>query len=491
MKTTARISLFCRRTVALLLLLVLVAPFCSAEPPAKHPNIIVILADDLGYNDLGCYGSPLIKTPNLDQMAKEGVRFTSFYVGAPVCSPSRAAFLTGCYPARVGMGDDLANQPVYGDKTIKSYVKVIHSGSKLGLNPNETIIPEVLKRAGYFNGMIGKWHLGDAPEFNPIREGFDYFFGVPYSNDMRPFYFLDGTNRVKKAPVMDELTATYTDLAKKFIHAHKDRPFFLYVAHNMPHTPLSPGKRFAGHSPRGLYGDAVEELDWSVGEIVKTLKETKLEQKTLVIFFSDNGPWLVKGENGGSAFPLRNGKTSTYEGGFRVPCVIWGPGLIKNPGRVSSEILTAMDFLPTFAAMAGVDYQPEKAIDGHDAAALIVGEPDAKSPWDHFYYYFGTELHAVREHQYKLRAQNVLRNEDIYRHDQYADTVPTPEALYDLDRDISEQKSVLKDHADVQKHLESLLDSERPLLGDTLKKIKGSEYRGPGFSANPVDPNIK
>ena len=465
--------------------------YVASTDAAPKPNFIVILADDLGYNDLSCYGSPLIKTPNLDQLAKEGVRFTSFYVGAPVCSPSRAAFLTGCYPARVGMGDDLVNQPVFGGKNVRSYVKVIHSGSKLGLNPNETIVPEVLKRAGYFNGMIGKWHLGDAPEFNPVREGFDYFFGVPYSNDMKPFYFINGTERVREAPVMDELTATYTDLAKQFIHAHKDQPFFLYVAHNMPHTPLSPGKRFAGHSPRGLYGDAVEELDWSVGEIVKALKETKLDRQTLIIFFSDNGPWLVKGEDGGCAFPLRNGKTSTYEGGFRVPCVVWGPGILKNPGRVSGEMFTAMDFLPTFAAMAGLDYHSEKPIDGHDATALITGEPGAKSPWDHFYYYFGTELHAVRENQFKLRAQNVLRNEDIYRHDEYANTVPTPEALYDLNRDIGEQKSVLKDHPDLQKHLESLLDIERPILGDTLKDIKGSEYRAPGHSENPLDPHRK
>ncbi len=462
------------------------ATFAATAQKAK-PNFVVILADDLGYNDLGCYGSPLIKTPNLDRMAKEGVRFTSFYVAAPVCTPSRAAFLTGCYPARVGMGDDLVNQPGYGDVVTKSYVKVIHSGSKLGLNPQETIIPEVLKPAGYFSGIIGKWHLGDAPEFNPVREGFDSYFGVPYSNDMKPFYFIEQTERLKKKPVLDELTATYTDRATRFIRDHKDQPFFLYVAHNMPHTPLAPGKRFAGHSPRGPYGDAVEEVDWSVGEIVKTLKETKLEQQTLVIFFSDNGPWIVKGEQGGSAFPLRNGKTSSYEGGFRVPCVMWGPGLVKNPGRVSDEILTAMDLLPTFAAMAGVDFKPEKKIDGKDATALIAGVPGAKSPWEHFFYYFGTELHGVREKQYKLRAKNILQNEDIYRRDDFAN-VPIPEALYDLNRDIGEQKSVLKDHPELQKHLEGLLENERQVLGDTLTKVKGAENRPPGFSEHPVNP---
>ncbi|MEO5803738.1 MAG: sulfatase [Verrucomicrobiota bacterium] len=470
--------------------LMVLSPSVSIAAESK-PNFIVLLADDLGYNDLGCFGSPLIRTPNLDRMAKEGVRFTSFYVGASVCTPSRAALLTGCYPARIGLGDELVNQPGFGDVVTKSFVKVIHSGSKLGLNPEETIIPEVLKPAGYFSGIIGKWHLGDAPEFNPIRQGFDYYFGVPYSNDMKPFYFMSQTNRLKEPPVMDELTETYTKKATQFIRDHKDQPFFLYVAHNMPHTPLTPGKRFAGKSPRGLYGDAVEEIDWSVGEIVKALKETKQDNRTLVIFLSDNGPWIVKGENGGSAFPLRNGKTTSYEGGFRVPCVMWGPGVVKNPGRVSDEILTTMDFLPTFAALAGINHKPEKIIDGKDATALITGKPDAKSPWPHFYYYFGTELHAVREKQYKFRAKNILHNEDIYRRDEFSFSVPIPAALYDLNQDASEQKSILKERPELQKRLENLLAQQRPVFGDALTEVKGRENRKPGFSENPVDPKGK
>ena len=320
-----------------------------------------------------------------------------------------------------------------------------------------------------------------------MREGFDYFFGVPYSNDMKPFYFISQTERVKEAPVMDELTATYTEKATAFIREHRDQPFFLYLAHNMPHTPLTPGKRFASRSPRGLYGDAVEEIDWSVGEIVKTLRETKLDDRTLVIFLSDNGPWIVKGENGGSAFPLRNGKTTSYEGGFRVPCGMWGPGLLKNPGRVSDEILTTMDFLPTFARLAGIEHRPEKPIDGHDATALIVGEPGAKSPWPYFYYYFGTELHAVRQNDFKLRAKNILQNEDIYRRDTFG-SVPMPAALYNLRWDLGEQKSVLKEQPERQKQLNALLDQGRRLFGDTFLGAKGSENRKPGYSENPVNP---
>lgn len=462
----------------------------GAAPAAEKPNFIVILADDLGYNDLGCYGSPLIKTPNLDQMAREGVRFTSFYVGAPVCSPSRAALLTGCYPPRVGLGEELVRQPGYGDKITRSYVKVIHSGSKLGLDPAETIIPEVLRPAGYYSGIIGKWHLGDAPEFNPVRQGFDFFFGAPYSNDMKPFYFLSQTNRLPDAPVMDELTATYTARALEFIRDHQRQPFFLYLAHNMPHTPLTPGRRFAGRSPRGLYGDAVEELDWSTGEIVRVLKETGLERRTLVIFLSDNGPWLVKGGDGGSAFPLRNGKTSSYEGGFRVPCVMWGPGLLRNPGRVSDAVVTAMDFLPTFAALAGIERPLDKPIDGKDARAVILGEPGAQSPWSHFYYYFGGELHAVRENQFKLRAKNTLFNEDIYRRDEFA-AAPMPAALYDLSQEPGEQKSVLASHPEIVGRLESLLERERQILGDTLTGVQGRENRRPGFSEHPVNPQAQ
>jgi len=451
-----------------------------ADASAAHqkPNFVVILADDLGYNDVGCFGSALIKTPNIDKMAKEGVRFTNFYVGAPICTPSRAALLTGCIPVRVGFGDQLRQ-----DGPRRSPGKVLHAGSPYGLDPSEVIIPEVLKPAGYYSGLVGKWHLGDAPEFNPIREGFDYFFGPPYSNDSVPFYFLRGTERLKTPPVMNELTTTYTQDAQRFITAHKDQPFFLYLAHNMPHVPLTPGKRFAGHSPRGLYGDAVEEVDWSVGEIIKTLKENHLEDHTLVIFASDNGPWMVKGEEGGSANPLRNGKTSSYEGGFRVPCVMWGPGIVK-PGRVSDEIISTMDFMPTFAAMAGIDFHPAKPIDGKNQADLIEGKEGVHSAWKHFFYYFGNELHAVRENNYKLRAKNTLENENVYRKN--CPVVSIPAALYDLNQDIGEQKSVMKDHPKIHKHLNQLLDQERQDLGDSLTSAPAVNERPLGHSDHPM-----
>jgi len=458
-----------------------------AGAAVEKPNIIVVLADDLGYNDIGSFGSPLIKTPHIDRMAEEGLRFTNFYVAAPVCSPSRAALLTGCYPPRLGLGDELCNQEYRNGESGISRVKVIHANSRVGLNPEETIIPEVLKTQGYYTGMIGKWHLGDAPEFSPVQQGFDYYFGTPYSNDMKPFYYTSGTERLVMPPVEDGLTSTYTEYARQFIRNNKDRPFFLYLAHNMPHTPLTPGKAFAGKSPRGLYGDAVEEIDWSTGEIIKTLKEQGIADRTLVIFTSDNGPWMERGDNGGSAFPLRNGKTTTYEGGMRVPCVMWGPGIVK-PERVSDELVTAMDFLPTFATMAGMsNYKPAKAIDGKNIADLIEGKPGAKSPWDHFFYYFGSELHAVRQGDWKFRAQNILQNEDIYRRDDAGNTT-MPEVLYNLRYDAAEQKNVMKQNKDVVSRLKGLMDEVRPVLGDTLRGMKGREVRPAGRSdAAPVE----
>ena len=438
---------------------------------AERPNFVVIFADDLGYSDLGCFGADEIETPCIDRMAKEGRRFTDFYVAAPTCTPSRAALLTGCYPVRTGFDDKVAPR---ADGTV-SPSRVLWPNSPFGLNPEEITIAEVLKAAGYSTGMIGKWHLGDAPKFNPARHGFVEYFGVPYSNDMAPYYYLRGEERLTETIDRDRQIERYTQETIDFIRRHREQPFFLYLAHTMPHTPLAASEKFRGKSPRGRYGDAVTELDWSTGQILDTLRELDLDEQTLVIVTSDNGPWLVRGEQGGSARPFRAGKGTTYEGGMRVPCVMWQPGTVPAD-TTCSEVASTMDLLPTFAAMAGTETPKDRTIDGHDITSLIVGEPNAKSPWKQMYYYFGNELHAVRSGKWKLRAENQLINEDIYRF-RTSPAVPIPAALYNLERDPAEQKNVLGDHPKIAKRLRGYLDQARGELGDSLTDIKPTAAR--------------
>lgn len=432
----------------------------AAQPDPAKPNFVIILADDLGYNDIQDFGSPLIKTPNIDGIAKAGVKFTDFYV-APSCTPSRASLMTGSYAARVGFGDNLAN--VNGRY---SPSQVVHPNSPYGLNPDEYTLPEMLKQAGYATGMVGKWHLGDAEKFNPVHHGFDYFFGVPYSNDMKPFYFLDGTKRLPEKPDNDQLTQVFTKKAVDYITEHKDKPFLLYLAQCMPHTPLGASENFKGKSPRGPYGDAVQEVDWSVGQVLDTLKKNNLDKNTLVIFYSDNGPWLPRGEDGGSATPLRNGKGSTYDGGVRVPCVMQWPGVIPA-GTVCREVASNTDFLPTFAALAHTEVATSNTIDGKDISNLLKNPESAKSPHERFYFYFGNELHAVRSGEWKLRDENNLKNEDVYRRDAPT-SVSMPKALYNVVLDPGEQKNVIKDHPKIVKRLDGYLDDMRKDLGDTL-----------------------
>src|SRR5262245_20526955 len=327
---------------------------------AERPNIVVILADDLGYSDIGPFGAKDFETPNLDRMAKEGRRFTDFYVGGPACTPSRAALMTGCYPVRAGFADQVAHR---ADGTF-SHSRVLWPNSKWGINPDEMTIPEVLRDAGYATGMVGKWHLGDAPMFNPVHHGFDEFFGAPYSHDMKPYYYLRGEKKLPDEEVdLNHHVQRYTEESLKFIRKHRDQPFFLYIAHHMPHTPLVQSEGFKSKSKRGPYGDSVEELDWSVGEVLNALSMLKLDQKTLVVFTSDNSPWLMRGEAGGSARPFKGGKGTTFEGGMREPCVMWWPGTIPAD-TTCSEVAATMDLLPTFAALAGAELPKDRTIDG-------------------------------------------------------------------------------------------------------------------------------
>lgn len=457
--------------VAVIVLLVLGQSLVVA---AERPNFVVILADDMGYSDIGCFGAKGISTPDLDRMAAEGRRFTDFYVGGPACTPSRAALMTGCYPVRAGFADEVATR---ADGTF-SQSRVLWPNTKYGINPNELTVPEALRDVGYATGMVGKWHLGDAPEFNPVHHGFQEFFGAPYSHDMKPYYYQRGEEKLSEPVDIDHHVERYTKEAVSFIRKHRDEPFFLYFAHHMPHTPLVASEQFRGKSKRGAFGDSVAELDWSVGQVLDTLRELKLDKRTLVIFTSDNGPWLTRGEQGGSARPLRGGKGTTYEGGMREPCVMWWPETIPA-GTTCDQVAATMDILPTFAALAGAKLPADLRIDGHNILSLMT-EDGAKSPWKALYYFLGNELHAVRSGPWKLRAQNNFFNEDIYRKPPGPRDLITPAALYNLRHDPGEQKSVLADHPKIAKRLQRYLDEARADLGDSLTGVKPTNARSPG-----------
>ena len=373
----------------------------SGRAVGDRPNFVIIFTDDQGYEDVGCFGSPLIRTPNLDRMAAEGMKFTDFYVASAICSPSRAALMTGCYPPRVGI------------------TRVLFPRDKGGLDPEETTIADVLKTRGYATACIGKWHLGHLPQFLPTRQGFDYYFGIPYSNDMRygegdPT--LADKYRGGDVPLMrneeiielpanqETITKRYTAEAVNFIAKNKDKPFLLYLPHTMPHIPLHASEQFRAKSRRVLYGDVIEEIDFGVGRILAALKEHGLDENTLVIFTSDNGPWLSKALHGGSALPLRGGKFTTFEGGMRVPCIMRWPAKIPA-GSVCSEPCATIDILPTLAQLAGVALPQDRIIDGKDIWALMTGAPGSKSPREAFYYYKGERLEAVRCGKLKLALQ--------------------------------------------------------------------------------------
>jgi uncharacterized sulfatase len=404
------------------------APAASARPP----NVVIIFADDLGYGDLGVYGHPLIKTPRLDRLAAEGLKLTSFYASAPVCSASRYSLLTGRYAVRGGINGALMPE------------------SRNGLAPGETTIADLLKSAGYRTGMVGKWHLGNKPGFFPTEHGFESYFGLLYSNDMiRPWVQTDAPLRLYRgtealAGEVDNaaLIDRYTEEAVSFIRAHKDRRFFLYLAHSMPHVPLGIPPRFAGTSANGRYGDVIEALDWSTGRVLDALRDAGLERDTLVIFTSDNGPWMdmpprmlvdprVLRTDAGSAGPLRGSKGTSWEGGTRVPFIARWPGRIPA-GSVSPGLATTMDLLPTVAAVAGAALPPGRVVDGHDIRAFLDGRGPSPREW-FFYYDSGGRLEGVRDGRWKL-------------HDRYPDKGDPVGELFDLMTDPSERWDVAAAH---------------------------------------------
>ena len=382
----------------------------ARDSSQRAPNIVLINCDDLGYGDVGCYEAEDIATPNLDKMAKEGMRFTSFYSGAPVCTPSRAALLTGRYAIRSGLS------------------RVLFPGDKIGIPEEELTLAEALKDCGYATACIGKWHLGHLPRFLPTRHGFDYYYGIPYSNDMgvpkdgyRDVPLMCGEEVIERPAVQDTLTRRYTEETIKFIKQNKARPFFVYLPHTMPHKPIYASQAFKGRSKRGLYGDVVEELDWSAGQIIDALRQEGLESNTLVMFTSDNGPY-----GKGSAGPLRGAKAQVFEGGFRVPFIAHWPGHIRA-GSQCSQPASMLDMLPTLLALAGGKPPGEKRLDGRDIRAMLLGMQEMP---DYAFFYFRTQaIQAVRFGRWKLH---------VGRGDQ---TLETPE-LYDLVDDIGEQDDV-------------------------------------------------
>ena len=457
-----------RRSLPFLLALLVLLPPALAQTD-RPPNFVIIFTDDQGYGDVGVYGATGFRTPNLDRMAAEGVRLTDFYVAAPVCTPSRAALLTGSYPVRVGLGH-----------------RVLFPYSDTGLHSDEVTIAEILKERGYATGIIGKWHLGHHRKFLPTRQGFDYYFGIPYSNDMGnhnyvrekmispPLPILRNEARIEQQPDQTQLTRHYTEEAVRFIHDHKDEPFFLYLPHSMPHRPLAASARFQGRSALGLYGDVIEEIDWSVGRVLDTVREAGLDEHTLVVFTTDNGatiqPWARRGYRSGSNGPLRAGKNTTWEGGMRVPCIMRRPGKIPA-GRVQRELATAMDFLPTLAKLAGAAPPTDRILDGRDIGPLMSMQPGAKTPHEAFYYYRDERLQAVRGGPWKLH---------VYRPQWGEAASGKKPMLFNLTDDIGERYDVAASHPDIVERLQRLAEKARADLGDAATGRKGTNVRPVG-----------
>ncbi|MBT8308292.1 MAG: sulfatase [Maribacter sp.] len=434
------------------------------DPNLKKPNFIIIFTDDLGFGDLSSYGHPTIQTPNLDRMATEGQKWNNFYAGASVCTPSRAALLTGRLPVRSGMASNKH--------------RVLFPNSKSGLPASEITLAEQLKKANYNTACIGKWHLGHKEQYLPTNNGFDYYFGIPYSNDMdkvpgSPYWkyweqpkdsiktehfnvpLLRNTEIVERPANQHTITKRYTEETIKFIKENKDGPFFVYLAHNLPHIPLFVSKEFEGHSKRGLYGDVVEEIDFGVGEILKTLKEEGLDNNTIVVFTSDNGPWLPFKNNGGSAGLLKAGKGTTWEGGMREPGIFWCPGLIK-PGLIS-DLGSTMDLFTTFSAMANVEIPEDRIIDGQNLSrTLLDHEP---SPRKHILYYRGTELFAARLGDFKAHFITQGAYGQFGEREEH-----NPPLLYNISHDPSENYNVAEQYPTIIPQINALVNAHKANL---------------------------
>ncbi len=459
-------------------LLFLFLTVLAAAAEDAPPNVVIIFCDDLGYGDIGPFGAGKWKTPHLDRMAAEGRKFSRFYVSSAVCSASRSALMTGCMHSRLSIHGAFGPQ------------------AKEGLNPTETTIAEMLKAKGYATAIFGKWHLGRPVSLLPLRQGFDEYFGLPYSGDMWPKHpeaphgypplpLLEGDKILRTLDDQSDLTAQITERAVNFIGRNKDRPFFLYVPHPQPHVPLYCSARFRGKSGAGLYGDVIEELDWSAGEILGALKKHGLDERTLVVFTSDNGPWLSYGEHAGSAGPLREGKGTSWEGGIRVPCLMRWPGTIP-PGTECREMAGTFDMLPTIAALTGAALAAAK-IDGRDISKLLTGGPEVHSPHETiFIRYGGNELQAVIQRQWKLLLPHSYRT--LGDQPKAKGGIPAkyrmvrlekPE-LYDLSLDPGEMRDDSGQFPDEVERMLALAEADRAVLGDSLQGKKGTENRPVG-----------
>jgi arylsulfatase len=462
---------------------------------ADKPNIVLLFTDDQGYGDVGCFGAKGFETPNLDRLAAEGTRFTSFYVAQGVCTASRAGLMTGCYSNRVSLFGALNHE------------------SNVGIADSELLLPEICKQAGYTTAIFGKWHLGHRPPFLPTKNGFDEFLGLPYSNDNGPLHpivhdipslpLIEGDRVAEKDPDQSKFTRRFTDRAIQFIEKNKERPFFLYVPHVMPHVPIFASDKFRGKSKQGLYGDVIQELDTGIGEILAAIHRLGLDERTLIFFCSDNGPFLSYGNHAGSAGPLREGKLTTFEGGVRVPCIMRWPGQIPA-GRTCSDLVSTIDLVPTIAKLIGGKLSANK-IDGQDVWPLLAGQPGAKGR-ETFFYYAGDELQAVRSgpwklhlpHEYLTPAQPPgkdgkpanfanLKPESMQmsglrgiasRHGYLVKKME--QSLFNLDDDVGETTDVAAQHPDVVKRLLGLAGEARADLGDSLTKRQGAGVRPSG-----------